>query len=111
MTIHSCILRLAVVSIPAALMTSVALGAAASDALDSSVRPGDDFFQYANGAWLASHEIPADRASWGTFEVLIEETTKRTAELLDGVAKQKPAAGTDARKVADFYSSFMDEAG
>src|SRR6476659_5325436 len=50
--------------------------------MDRAVAPGDDFFAYANGAWLATHEIPPDRGSYGTGAILDELTTKRTAELI-----------------------------
>src|SRR5215217_8476526 len=45
--------------------------------MDASVAPGDDFFAYANGTWLARTEIPPDRSSWGVFNVLAEESTRR----------------------------------
>jgi putative endopeptidase len=79
-------------------------------AIDRAVAPGDDFFAYANGAWLKSTEIPADRSSWGTGGIVQERTAKRTAELVAEAAKQNAAPGTDARKVGDYYASFMDEA-
>ncbi len=78
--------------------------------IDKSVRPGDDFFAYANGAWLASTEIPADRSGWGTGAMVDERTSKRVADLIADAAKQGAGPGTDARKVGDYYASFMDEA-
>src|SRR4051812_6622169 len=50
--------------------------------MDASVAPGDDFFAYANGTWLARTEIPPDRSSWGVFNVLADESTQRTRDLL-----------------------------
>ena len=79
--------------------------------LDRSVRPGDDFFEYANGAWLKSTEIPPDRNSVALDTALIEQTNKRTADLIAEVAKQGAAAGDKSRKIADLFNSFMDEAG
>ena len=79
--------------------------------IDKSVRPGDDFFAYANGAWLASTEIPADRSGWGTGAMVDERTSKRVADLIADAAKQGAGPGTDARKVGDYYASFMDEEG
>src|SRR6185369_5868744 len=75
--------------------------------MDRSVRPGDDFFRYANGSWLEKTAIPADRSSWGSFAILAEEADRRVVELIQGAG----AAGTDpdARKVADYYAAFMDE--
>jgi len=77
-------------------------------AIDHSVAPGDDFFRFANGAWLARTAIPADRATYGPSDMLVELTAKRTAKLIRQAAHAP--AGTDARKIGDYYASFMDEA-
>ncbi len=77
--------------------------------IDKRVAPGDDFFRYANGTWLKSSEIPADRSSYGTGAQLSELTAERTAELIR-TAAAGAAAGTEARKIGDYYDSFMDEA-
>lgn len=78
-------------------------------AIDRSVAPGDDFFHYANGEWLKSTAIPADRSSYGIAERLIELNTQRTAKLIqDAAAHASP--GSEARKVGDYYATFMDEA-
>ncbi|HET6180244.1 MAG TPA: M13 family metallopeptidase [Candidatus Sulfotelmatobacter sp.] len=79
--------------------------------LDRSVRPGDEFFEYANGAWLKSVEIPADRTSVALDTALVEQTSKRTADLIAEVAKKGAPAGDESRKIADLYNSFMDEPG
>src|SRR5690242_742737 len=79
-------------------------------AMDTSVRPGDDFFLYANGSWLKRTEIPADQSRWGSFTILRDKAAKRTADLIQEAAKSNPPAGSDARKVGDYYASFMDEA-
>ena len=78
--------------------------------IDRGVTPGDDFFGFANGAWMKSTEIPADRSSWGTGGIVQERTAKRTADLIAEAAKQNAPAGSDARKIGDYYASFMDEA-
>jgi predicted metalloendopeptidase len=78
--------------------------------IDRSVAPGDDFFRYANGAWLKANEIPPDRSSYGPAEQLAELTAERTAELIRNAAAAA-AAGSEARKIGDYYASFMDEAG
>ena len=77
--------------------------------MDRSVAPGDDFFRYANGNWLAKTEIPPDRASWGTGAELAELTLKRTDELIRA-ADKSAAPGTEARKIADYYASYLDAA-
>ena len=58
--------------------------------MDRSVKPGDDFFAYANGAWLKKTEIPADRSSWGISGELIELTTARVADIIQTAAKAPP---------------------
>ncbi|HEY1548041.1 MAG TPA: M13 family metallopeptidase [Kofleriaceae bacterium] len=77
--------------------------------MDTSVKPGDDFFKYANGSWLAKTEIPADKGAWGAGGEIAELTDKRNAELIKDAAKNAPP-GSDARRVGDYYSTFMDEA-
>ncbi len=76
--------------------------------IDRSVIPGDDFYAYANGGWLKSHEIPPDRAVVGIGSQVFDETQRRTAELIK-TADGAPA-GTEARKIGDLYASYMDEA-
>lgn len=76
--------------------------------MDRNVKPGDDFFAYANGGWMARTEIPQDRSSWGTSGELVELTNARVQSLIQGAAKAAP--GTEARKIGDYYSSYLDEA-
>jgi len=71
---------------------------------DTSVTPGTDFFDYANGGWVKTTPIPADRSSYGMFHVLQDLSLARTRTILDAAAT-KPGD-----KVGDFYASFMDEA-
>jgi predicted metalloendopeptidase len=77
--------------------------------VDLSVAPGNDFYTYANGSWIKSHEIPPDRSSYGTGAIVEELTTKRTAELIALAARDEPA-GSDAQKIGDYYASYLDEA-
>src|ERR1700694_668200 len=60
--------------------------------MNLSAVPGDDFYAYANGAWLAATEIPADRGNWGTGAALGEETNKRLVALIEAAAKNRAAA-------------------
>src|SRR5438552_1444189 len=76
--------------------------------LDRSVAPGDDFFRYANGTWLKTTEIPADRPSAGSDVIVAELTSQRTADLIKEAAQ---STAPEARKVGDYYASYMDEAG
>jgi putative endopeptidase len=78
--------------------------------VDHSVLPGNNFFDYANGAWLKTAQIPADRSSTGTFLQVYELAEKRSAELIRNIAKSNAAAGSNERKIADFYAAYMDEA-
>ena len=79
--------------------------------MDHSVKPGDDFYHYANGEWIKRTEIPADRAEVGRFFRLADLSNKRTADLIAEIAKSNPPASSNTRKVADLYNSYMDEAG
>lgn len=76
--------------------------------MDPSVKPGDNFFSYANGTWLKQTEIPADRSSYGTGVMLVELTDRRVADLIQESAKANAPAGSDLRKIGDYYASFMD---
>jgi len=78
--------------------------------MDKSVAPGDDFNAYANGAWMKSTPIPADKSGYGIDAILTDETRKRTLSLIQDAAKAGAAATEDARKTGDFYAAFMDEA-
>jgi putative endopeptidase len=79
-------------------------------AMDPAVPPGEDFFAYANGTWSKTTEIPADRSSWGVAAQLSEKTALALRALLDELVASPPSPGSEARKVADCYASFMDEA-
>lgn len=79
--------------------------------MDVSVKPGDDFFAYADGGWVKATEIPPDRSSFNTFAVLRDIAAKRTADLIEEAAGSQAAAGSNARKIGDYFASFMDEAG
>jgi putative endopeptidase len=75
-----------------------------------TVLPGEDFFAWANGDWLAKTEIPADRGSWSAMGALAEDTNTRIAKMIEDLGAAKGTTG-EARKVADFYAAYMDEAG
>ena len=82
----------------------------ALDSIDRSVKPGDDFYRYANGEWLKRTEIPPDRVEVDVWTKLGDLSNKRTADLIAEIAKSNPPAGSSSRKVADLYNSYMDEA-
>ena len=79
--------------------------------IDHSVKPGNDFYQYANGEWIKRAKIPADRAEVDVWSKLEDASNQRTADLIEQIAKSGPAAGSGERKVADLYNSYIDEAG
>lgn len=76
--------------------------------MDRSIKPGDDFYRFANGAWLRTAGVPAGQPSYGTSAMLMEKTGERVRNLIQEAASAKPAAG-GAQKVGDYYASFMDE--
>ncbi|MCU1307898.1 MAG: endothelin-converting enzyme [Acidobacteriaceae bacterium] len=78
--------------------------------MDSTIRPGDDFYEYADGNWIKRTEIPPDRGGIGTFTTLDILSNKRTAALIEEAAKSGGAAGSSSRKIADLYNSYMNEA-
>jgi putative endopeptidase len=78
---------------------------------DSSVRPQDDFYQYVNGKWLATTDIPADRPSYGAATKLYDDSQRALAEIIKAAAEDTQAApASDAAKMGTLYRSFMDEA-
>jgi putative endopeptidase len=80
-------------------------------AMDPSVKPGDDFYDFANGTFMRTAEIPPDRASTGAFRRVADVVEERTRAIVEGAARVDAPAGSDARKIGDLYGSFMDEAG
>ena len=79
--------------------------------MDAAVKPGDDFYKYANGGWLKTAQIPADKAAFGPGAVLTDQTSQKVRSLIQDAAAGNPAPGSDAQKVGDYYASYMDEAG
>jgi putative endopeptidase len=79
-------------------------------AMDKSVRPGDNFFDYVNGNWLKTAQIPADRASTGAFQDLRILSEKRMKTILAGLDHEPYARlTTEEKKLRDFYDAFMDQ--
>jgi putative endopeptidase len=76
--------------------------------VDTSVAPGDDFFAYANGAWLRGTVIPEGKERWGARNEINELARRQIAALLDGAGAAP--SGTAARKVADFRAAWLNEA-
>ena len=78
--------------------------------MNRSVQPGDNFDEFANGGWRAHTEIPADRTSIGSFQGVQEEVDRRNNEIIGGAGQGNPAAGTDQRRIADYYAAYRDTA-
>jgi putative endopeptidase len=77
--------------------------------MDRSVKPGDDFYRFANGAWLKVTTAPAGQPSYGTSAMLIEKTSERVRNLIQESATVGAAQGTITQKVGDYYAAFMGE--
>jgi len=78
--------------------------------MDRSMAPGDEFFQFANGAWAQRTEIPADRSNLTSFGVIAERAAERTRAIIEDPGNANAPAGSEARKISDYFASFMDEA-
>ncbi|HEY9766105.1 MAG TPA: M13 family metallopeptidase N-terminal domain-containing protein, partial [Chroococcales cyanobacterium] len=74
---------------------------------DPSIRPQDDLFRFANGAWIKKTTIPNDKASYGTFTILDEQADRDVRGLLEEAAKH-PEKGRDSQLIGNFYASLMD---
>jgi predicted metalloendopeptidase len=79
--------------------------------IDSTVHAQDDFFRYSQGKWLKDVDIPADRASWGAFNVAQENVENQVRTIIEQAEQNKARKkGSDAQKIGDYYASFLDEA-
>jgi putative endopeptidase len=76
--------------------------------VDSSVKPGDNFFLFANGKWMKTAQIPDDQSGWGSFYTLYQNNLKNLHSLLEDAAKKNADKGSIEQKVGDFYASGMD---
>lgn len=76
---------------------------------DPAVRPGDDFFRMVNGKWIAAHEIPADRTSFGSFAILRDLSEARLRGIVDELVAHPPAPGTQEARLLAAWQAFMDE--
>ncbi|MCV2351754.1 M13 family metallopeptidase [Paucibacter sp. Y2R2-4] len=77
---------------------------------DKSVRVQDDLFKAVNGGWIKSTEIPADKSRYGSFELLRDQSDAHVRQLIDELTAKPQAAGSNAQKIGDFYSSYLDTA-
>ena len=78
------------------------------DAMDTSVPPGDDFFAYVNGSWVAETEMPADKSRYGVFHKLRDESQEAVKTIIEEAASGDFPKGSDEQKVGDLYNSYLD---
>ncbi|MFC3756812.1 M13 family metallopeptidase [Chryseobacterium tructae] len=76
--------------------------------MDTSVRPQDDFYNYVNGTWMKTAKIPSDKATWGSFNKLAEDTDNNSMTILNSILKDKFADGSEGKKIQDLYASYMN---
>ncbi|MBV8973661.1 MAG: hypothetical protein JOY74_00955, partial [Sinobacteraceae bacterium] len=75
-------------------------------AIDASVKPGDDFFAYANGAWYERFAIPADKSSFGPFDRLDELSKERVRGIIEKAAAAHAPTGTPEQQIGDYYAAY-----
>src|SRR5690606_10101356 len=76
--------------------------------MDKRVRPQDDFYNYVNGTWMKTVQIPADKARWGSFDELRESTDIAALAILQESLTKSFRKGEDGQKIGDLYKSFVD---
>jgi predicted metalloendopeptidase len=79
----------------------------ATENIDESVQPGDNFYEYVNGNWLKNTEIPSDRSRYGSFSVLADQAEKRVRAIIENAASdENPTA--DEKRIGDFYNAYLN---
>ena len=76
--------------------------------LDDGIKPGDDFFAYVNGKWIAENEIPADRSRYGAFDILRDKSDEDVKAIIEEASATENEEGSDQQRVGDLYLSFQD---
>ncbi|MFN8248716.1 MAG: M13 family metallopeptidase N-terminal domain-containing protein [Ferruginibacter sp.] len=76
--------------------------------MDTTVKPGDDFYEYVNGNWYKKVSIPDDQSGWGVFYEIYENNLKNLRGILEEAAKGNHAKGSLEQKVGDYYAAGMD---
>ena len=77
-------------------------------AMDSSVRPQDDFYNYVNGSWMKTAKIPADKTSWGTYYMLDDITETNCLSILDDLVSKQYPDGSEGQKIQTLYKQYVD---
>jgi len=78
--------------------------------LDKTCKPCDDFYQFAMGGWMKANAIPPEYSTWGSFSMLADKNQQALRQILEAAAKTNAPAGSNERKIGDFYASCMDTA-
>ena len=78
--------------------------------MDPAARPQDSLFDAVNGGWLKATEIPADKSAYGAMVQIRDQVDERLKGLVDGLLAQPQPAGSNGRKIADFYRAYLDTA-
>lgn len=78
--------------------------------IDSTVSPGDDFFEFANGRWIKSNPIPGTESAWGIGNLIVEELREKIRTINEEAAKANASNGSDQQKIGDFWTTGMDSA-
>ncbi len=103
-----CIASLILLACAKARPQQLALGLDKND-IDTTVRPQDDFFRYVNGGWLDRTQIPDDRPRYGSFDELAVKAEEDLKVIIEELVASRAAEGSEPRKIADLYLSFMSE--
>lgn len=75
---------------------------------DKSVEPGDDFYRYVNGSWLAATQIPSDKSNYGSFTKLADDAEQQLLKIIEDSAASGGKPGSNEQKVGAMYASFMN---
>jgi len=76
-------------------------------AMDTSLRPGDDFYNYVSGSWMKTTKIPADKPAWGSFYMLMEKTDEQCLSILDDLLKKEYPQGSEGAKIQILYKEYI----
>ncbi len=76
-------------------------------AMDTSLRPGDDFYNYVSGSWMKTAKIPADKPAWGSFYMLMEKTDEQCLSILDDLLKKEYPQGSEGAKIQILYKEYI----
>lgn len=76
-------------------------------AMDTSVRPGDDFYNYVSGSWMKTAKIPADKPAWGSFYMLMEKTDEQCLSILDDLLQKEYPKGSEGEKIQTLYKEYI----